>query len=338
MIKKFKIYYNNYGGRFEITSDLTDGLFLDRIAPSIPLMKTYINSQLSSIDFGSITAGPPGPTGPRGSQGVQGPTGPQGPTGKDGSGSLVQCGNTIFNNYNTLHFLSTDFVLDQTGDTINIKSAINTTTLDQLDSILGLLSDTYDQTQVDAILSSISENDINVDDETEYAASYKLKSNRSISIHSEVINNKKHISFKHIKYNDMFTTETGVDITTIQQNLVLPDVVVSDLFTLSDDAYVYTGTTSFNISIRMQFKYEWIGADLPYKFILNAYKMNAAQRTDICHLYVGGFDLEDVPNLFNRTIMLTVTPGDMFYFNVHKCIDYTIRLLPNSYICFEYND
>jgi len=317
MIKKFKIYYNNYGGRFEITNDLADGLFLDRIAPSVTLMKTYINSSLSNIDFGGIMVGP---TGAPGQDGLD---------GKDGSGvGVIQNGSVSFTEYDTLNFTSSDFSLTRTGNTINIKSTLPSNLVNQINTIA-------------TALSSDTNLGLTVDEETTFSNSYKLRSTKTISIRSEHINNSKHILFKQIKYNDMFTiTDSPLEIVDIQKNIVLPNVIVSDLFNASteDSSYTYTGDDMLNIHLHMQFKYDWVAADLPYKFILNVFKLNEDERTDLCHLYVGGFDLENVFNLFNRSILCTVYPGDVLYFNIHKCVEYTLRLLEDSFIYIDYNE
>ncbi len=168
-----------------------------------------------------------------------------------------------------------------------------------------------------------------------------FRSNRNIRIENEIANNRHNVYFHLLRYNDIYSllsdtvipADSPTNTPFVWNEMIHNQEIVLNPIT---QCYVYTGTTALRCIIHFQFLYQWVGADIPYRFRINLYTVLNGQRTDVFSDYSSIENLVDTINSYTNTFLLQLTTNEEIHVNILFDAPYDLRILETSYFYTEY--
>lgn len=293
-----------------IANTLTESTDDNVFVPSISLLKEYVqNASLGNLFsngtqlsfFGTSTQGEVGVD-------VIGPSGPM---------NSKMSMNTQFD---SLVFDPTDFHLSTLSGKLNIQSnAIKYVSVD------------------DKIQTT-----------TERVDGINFVSNSQVQITDEIAHNKHNIQFHVLQSNtsnEMFKLDTDTTFLTQYPEISsYPFIWGESIQALNiqvdtiKNSYIFTGTQTNRVNVSIQCVYQWINADLPYRFRFDMYTVHEGQTNPVFSEQIGFSDVFHSIHAYTKSIILQLRPNEEIYFNIKFDNPFSLKIYESSYLYMEYID
>lgn len=178
---------------------------------------------------------------------------------------------------------------------------------------------------------------------SERVSGLNFRSNRNIRITNQIENDKHNLYFHLLRYNDIYGLVSDAVIPSASPNTTVHkfiwDELIHDQEIVLDSVkrcYVYTGTSDVRAILHFQFLYQWVDADLPYRFRLDIYTMLNGQKYELYCENVGLTNLFDVINSYTNTLLVQLSTNEEIHFEIIHDTAYSLKIMESSYFYTEY--